>query len=129
MVFLNSEPTTRNFLQKKLFLKVCQYSRGTPILEPFFNKTAVFFNKTAALKACNFIKKRLWCFPVNPVKFLRTPILIITSVNGCFCELHRESHYFEHLDPNFIIECTLGDILQKQPRRCSLNLKTRRLVL
>ena len=42
----------------------------TPVLEPLFNKIA-------GLKTSNFIKKRLqhrW-FPVNIVKFLRTPIL------------------------------------------------------
>ena len=35
------------------------------------------FNKVAGLQACNFTKKRLQhrCFPVNIVKFLRTPIL------------------------------------------------------
>ena len=35
------------------------------------------FNKIAGLQACNFIKNRLQyrCFPVNFVKFLRTPIL------------------------------------------------------
>ena len=34
-----------------------------------------------ALKACNFIKKRLWhrCFPVNFAKFLRTPFSQNTS--------------------------------------------------
>ena len=38
---------------------------------------SLFFNKVAGL-ACNFIKKRLWhrCFPVNFVKFLRTPFFI-----------------------------------------------------
>ena len=34
-----------------------------------------FFNKVADLQACNFIKNGLQyrCFPVNFVKFLRTP--------------------------------------------------------
>ena len=34
------------------------------------------FNIVAALKACNFIKKKLQhrCFPVNIAKFLRTPV-------------------------------------------------------
>ena len=38
---------------------------------------SLFLNKVAG-QACNFIKKRLWCrcFPVNFVKFLRTPFLI-----------------------------------------------------
>ena len=42
------------------------------------------------LEACNFIKKRLWhrCFPVNFVKFLRTPFLQNTS-GGCFSTLFR----------------------------------------
>ena len=43
------------------------------------------FNKVADYQACNFIKKSLQhrCFPVNIVKFLRTPILkfIIVSRN------------------------------------------------
>ena len=36
------------------------------------------FNRVAALKACNFIKKRLQhrCFPVNITKFLRTRFFI-----------------------------------------------------
>ena len=38
---------------------------------------SLLFNKVADLRvqACKFIKKRLWhwCFPVNFVKFLRTP--------------------------------------------------------
>ena len=35
------------------------------------------FNKVAGLKACNFIKKRIQHehFPVNIVKYLRTPFL------------------------------------------------------
>ena len=38
------------------------------------------FNKVAALKARNFIKKRLQhrCFPVNIAKFLRTPFFYRT---------------------------------------------------
>ena len=38
----------------------------------------VFYKKRCSMpQACNFIKKRLWhrCFPVNFVKFLRTPFL------------------------------------------------------
>ena len=44
----------------------------------FFNKVAAcnFIKKETLAQACNFIKKRLWyrCFPVNFVKFLRTPL-------------------------------------------------------
>ena len=40
---------------------------------------SLFFNKVAGLKI--LLKKRiwLWCFPVNYVKFLRTPFLQNTS--------------------------------------------------
>ena len=38
----------------------------------FFEK---FANFTGKHLCCNFIKKKLWCFPVKLVKFLRTPTL------------------------------------------------------
>ena len=45
----------------------------------------LFFNKVAGLEPATLFKKRLWhrCFPVNFVKFLRTPFLQNTS-GGCF---------------------------------------------
>ena len=53
---------------------------GCSIKEAAQKKTLVLeslFHKTAALEACNFIKKRLQhrCFAVNIAKFLRTPNL------------------------------------------------------
>ena len=44
------------------------------------------FNKTADLKACNLIRKRILhrCFLVNIAKFLRTAFLPNMS-GGCFC--------------------------------------------
>ena len=38
---------------------------------------SLFFNKVAGLRSATLLKKRLWhrCFPVNFVKFLRTPFL------------------------------------------------------
>ena len=41
----------------------------------------VFFNKVAGLRPAALLKNRLlrWCFPVNFVKFLRTPVLQNTS--------------------------------------------------
>ena len=38
----------------------------------------LFFNKVAGLRPVTLLKKRLWhrCFPVNFVKFLRTPFFI-----------------------------------------------------
>ena len=40
-----------------------------------------FLNKVAGLRTATLLKKRLWhrCFPVNFVKFLRTPFLQNTS--------------------------------------------------
>ena len=39
---------------------------------------SLFFNKVAGLRLATLLKKRLWhrCFPVNFVKFLRTPFFI-----------------------------------------------------
>ena len=39
---------------------------------------SLFFNKVAGLRPVTLFKKRLWhrCFPVNFVKFLRTPFII-----------------------------------------------------
>ena len=38
---------------------------------------SLFFNKVAGLRPATLLKKRLWhrCFPVNFVKFIRTPFL------------------------------------------------------
>ena len=46
---------------------------------------SLFFNKVAGLRPATLLKKRLWHrrFPVNFVKFLRTPFLQNTS-GGCF---------------------------------------------
>ena len=42
---------------------------------------SLFFNKVAVLRPATLLKKRLWhrCFPVNFVKFLRSPFLQKTS--------------------------------------------------
>ena len=42
---------------------------------------SLFFNKVAGLRPTALLKKRLWhrCFPMDFVKFLRTPILQNTS--------------------------------------------------
>ena len=39
---------------------------------------SLFFNKVAGLRPATLLKKKLWhrCFPVNFVKFLRTPFII-----------------------------------------------------
>ena len=43
-------------------------------------------NKVEDLTDCNFIKKRLQCFPVNITKFIRT-VILQTTAGGCFCTL------------------------------------------
>ena len=42
---------------------------------------SLFFNNVASLRPVTLLKRRLWhrCFPVNFVKFLRTPFLQNTS--------------------------------------------------
>ena len=57
---------TGGVLQKKVFLKNSQYPQKTTVLESFLKKVA-------ALKACNFIKKRPQHrhFGMNIAKFLR----------------------------------------------------------
>ena len=45
---------------------------------------SLFFNKVAGLRPATLLKKRLWhrCFPVNFVKFLRTPFY--RTPDNCF---------------------------------------------
>ena len=56
-------------LQNKCSWKFRKFHRKTPVLKSLFNKVA-------ALKACNFIKKRLQhkCFPVNIAKFFKNSL-------------------------------------------------------
>ena len=61
------------------------YKKG--VLRNFANSTgkhlcqSLFFSKVARLRPAPLLKKRFWhmCFPVNFVKFLRTPFLQNTS--------------------------------------------------
>ena len=52
-------------------LEFYKIHRKTPVQESLFNKVA-------GLRSATLLKKRLWrkCFPVNFVKFLRTPFFI-----------------------------------------------------
>ena len=71
-----------------MFLEIWQNS-----LENTFAR--VFFNKIAGLRTATSLKKRLWhrCFPVNFVKFLRTPFYK-GPLDDCiwrsqrYCKLH-----------------------------------------
>ena len=56
---------------KKLFLEFTKFT-GKNLCQ------SLFFNKIAGLRPATLLKKRLWhrCFPVNFVKFLRTPFHI-----------------------------------------------------
>ena len=64
----------RGVLCKKMFLEISKNSQENTC-------GSLFFNKVAGLKPATLLKKRLWrrCFPVNFVKFLRTPFLQNTS--------------------------------------------------
>ena len=63
---------------------------------------SIFFNKVAGLKPATLLKKRLWhrCFPVNFVKFLRTPFLtehlrwmLLKQVYFCTLLAHKDRGY------------------------------------
>ena len=52
------------------------------------------------VKACNFIKKRLWhrCFPVNLAKFLRTPNRTpLVAASDIYLLLKSDSHLPEKI--------------------------------
>ena len=55
---------------------------------------SLFFNKVAGLRPATLLKKRLWhrCFPVNFVKFLRTPFCR-TPLDDCFYFLRISSQH------------------------------------
>ena len=67
---VDTEACIRGVLYKKVFLKISQNSQENAYAR-------VCYNKVAALRPATLLKKRLWhmCFPVNFVKFLRTPFL------------------------------------------------------
>ena len=83
MLFKNCQKQPSEvFCRKRSFLKFRKFHWKISVLESIFNKTA-------GLKACNFIKKRLQhrCFPLKFAKFLRTPILK-NICDACFCTVH-----------------------------------------
>ena len=57
---------------KKVFLEISEHTQENTCAR------VSFFNKVAGLKPATLLKKRLWhrCFPMNAVKFLRTPFHI-----------------------------------------------------
>ena len=60
---------TVEVFRKKVFLEISQNSQGSTCAR------LSFFNKVAILRPATLLKKRVWhrCFPVNFVKYLRTP--------------------------------------------------------
>ena len=81
---------------KKVFLEISQNS-----LE----------NTSARVSFLIKLKKRLWhrCFPVNFVKFLRTPFLQNTFV-GCFCHI-----YFKEMRHSEIEYILVNSFYPKNP--------------
>ena len=68
--------SSRGVLFKKVFLEISPNSQENTYA------SVSFLIKLPA--CCNFLKKRLWhrCFPVNFVKFLRTPFFYRTPLVG-----------------------------------------------
>ena len=69
---------------------------------PYFHSEFFMFHlgisqENTVPMACNFIKERLWrkCFPVNFVKFLRTPFLQNTS-GRLFLEIYIFLTWISH---------------------------------
>ena len=68
---------------------------------------SLFFNKVAGLRAATLLKKRLWhrCFPVNFVKFLRTPfytehLFTQNTSGGCFWHSLKRNLYVDCKNKN-----------------------------
>ena len=66
------------FCKKSVITNFTKFTRKHLWQSLFFNKVAglgLFLNKIAGLRPVTLLKKRFWhsCFPVNFVKFLRTP--------------------------------------------------------
>ena len=71
----SSEAAFKGVLCKKVFLEISQNSTGKHLCQ------SLFLNEVAGLSSATLLKKRFWhrSFPVNFVKFLRTPFLQNTS--------------------------------------------------
>ena len=70
-ILLDIEAVARRCSVKKVFLKISREFTAKHLCQ------SLFFNKVAALKSATLLKKRQWhrCFPLNFVKFPRTPFL------------------------------------------------------
>ena len=68
MIKYVTEAVVRRYSVEKVFLEISQNSQEN-------TSASLFFNKVAGLRPATLLKKRLWhrCFPVDFVKFLRTP--------------------------------------------------------
>ena len=62
-----SEAVICRYSSKQLFLKVLQTSQESTCVR-------VSFKKTCTLKACNFIKKRLYLFLITPFFYITPPV-------------------------------------------------------
>ena len=76
---------------------------------------SIFLNTNAGLSSEAFLfKKRLWrrCFPLNFMKFLRTPFLQNTS-GGCFCICRLKNYlWIEKLSEDWRTICRSNNFLQ-----------------
>lgn len=98
---------------KKILLKTSQYS---PVLESLFIKFA-------KVQACNFITNRFQqgCFPVNKVKFLKTPRRTLSKnicerplrpevLHQCSWKHHGAMHYL--WSRKLVTKCKIDDLLK-----------------
>ena len=71
---------------------------------------SLFFNKYADLRPATLLKKRLWhrCFPVNFVKFLRTPFYIDYLWYLSLELIKRQSCY--HIETSQLICCSANQL-------------------
>ena len=71
-IIYNVEVVIQRCSVKMVFLEISHNSQENTCARDFF------FDKVAGLRPAALLEKRLWhrCFPVNFVKFLRTPFYI-----------------------------------------------------
>ena len=91
-----SEAATRSVLWKKVLLEISQNSQENTC------PRVSFFNRVVGLRPAILLNKRLWhrCFPVNFVKFLRTPFLQSTSgrLLPTYPRSQSDQYFFENID-------------------------------
>ena len=81
-IALESEAVVRRCSVKKVFFRNFARFTGKHLCR------SLLFNKVAVLRPETLLKRRLWqrCFPMNFVKFLKTPFLLSKSIDWFLCD-------------------------------------------